>query len=404
MTIIRRFLPSMPALTAFEAAARHQSFTVAATELNLTQSAVSRQIRTLEDVLGSELFLRERQTVRLTQAGEVYAREIRRALGRISEATLGFRANPRGGTLNLAILPTFGTRWLAPRLPDFAAENPGVTINLSTHLSTFDFDHEQVDAAIHFGQPEWPGAELAFLMHETVIPACGPALLETNRVESPEDLLNLPLLHLTTRPDAWERWFRAHEVNTQGIPGMLVDQFATAAQAAIAGMGVALLPRFLIESELARGDLVEPVKGPVRSIGAYYLAWSSRHAAHPPLQAFRDWILRAVAKEGAPVSSDDGLCSKRAGSRGSAVPAELPGHATPTRGQEPGSRYIYEASRSLVSHPPERSGEAPPPVRQPQGAGVSHPHEGSGDRRRRHLRQCRYCQLILPRVGRTRPS
>ena len=298
VVITRRFLPSMSVLTAFEAAARHQSFTAAAAELSLTQSAVSRQIRSLEDVLGSNLFLRERQTVRLTQAGEAYAAEIRRALGKISEATLGFRANPRGGTLNLAILPTFGTRWLAPRLPAFAAENPGVTINLSTQLSAFDFEHEQVDAAIHFGSPDWPGAELAFLMHETVVPACGRVLSESRRIVRPEDLLEMPLLHLTTRPDAWERWFNVHGVNAEGISGMLVDQFATAAQAAISGMGVALLPRFLIEPELARGDLVEPVAGAIQSNGAYYLAWPSRRASYPPLQAFRDWLLRAIGDQG----------------------------------------------------------------------------------------------------------
>ena len=119
----------MSVLCAFEAAARHQSFTGAALELSLTQSAVSRQIRALEELLGTDLFVRERQTVRLNKAGEAYAREIREALKRVSAATLGFRANPQGGTLNIAILPTFGTRWLAPRLPAFMAANPGITIN-----------------------------------------------------------------------------------------------------------------------------------------------------------------------------------------------------------------------------------------------------------------------------------
>src|SRR5690242_8560404 len=115
----RRFLPQMSVLAAFEAAARLQSFTAAAEELNLTQSAISRQIRSLEDQLGAELFVRERQTVRLTVAGSSYANEVRRALQLIATATLALRANPNGGTLNLAILPTFGTRWLAPRLPAF---------------------------------------------------------------------------------------------------------------------------------------------------------------------------------------------------------------------------------------------------------------------------------------------
>jgi LysR family glycine cleavage system transcriptional activator len=128
MAIPRRFLPSMSLLYAFEGAAGAESFTAAAAELNLTQSAVSRQIRALEDMLGCTLFLRERQTVKLTAAGEAYAGEIREALQHIATATLGLRANPSGGSLNLAILPTFGTRWLAPRLPSFLAENPGITI------------------------------------------------------------------------------------------------------------------------------------------------------------------------------------------------------------------------------------------------------------------------------------
>lgn len=295
MAIVRRFLPSMSLLVAFEAAARHQSFTAAAAELNLTQSAVSRQIRALEETLGSDLFLRERQTVRLTFAGETYAQQIREALRHISTATLNFRANPRGGTLNLAILPTFGTRWLAPRLPGFVAEHPGITVNLTTRLAPFDFQLDQVDAAIHFGAPEWPGAELDPLMGETVIPACSPALLARHRFAEARDLLDAPLLHLVSRPDAWERWFAAMNVPAEGVRGMLIDQFATAAQAATSGLGVALLPKFLIEAELARGDLVEAFDGPVESAGRYYLAWPGKRESYPPLQAFRGWIRTAAA-------------------------------------------------------------------------------------------------------------
>ncbi len=290
----RRFLPQMAVLCAFEASARLQSFTAAAAELNLTQSAVSRQIHALEEVLGSALFIRERQTVRLTLAGEAYAVEIRGALQRISAATLGFRANPQGGTLNLAILPTFGTRWLAPRLPQFIADNPGITINLATRLAPFDFKMEAMDAAIHFGHTEWPGAELDFLMGETVVPACSRELLQTHQFKIAADLLKAPLLHLVSRPDAWERWFRIMQVDAGEVHGMLVDQFAMAAQAAISGLGVALLPKFLIESELARGDLVEAIDGPVDSAERYYLAWPPGRANYPPLQAFRAWLQTAA--------------------------------------------------------------------------------------------------------------
>jgi DNA-binding transcriptional LysR family regulator len=291
MALDRRFLPSMTLLRAFEASARLQSFTAAATELSLTQSAVSRQIIALEEMLGTELFTRERQRVKLTRAGETYFSEIRVALARVATATFGLRANPRGGVLNLAILPTFGTRWLAPRLPGFLQEHPGITINLSTRLSRFDFQFDSVDAAIHFGQHDWPGAELELLMSEVVIPACNSRVRKEHRFRKPADLLRAPLLHLDSRPDAWGSWFRAYGVAAEQVPGMLFDQFAVAAQAAIAGLGVALLPRFLIETELERGDLVEAIRGPMESAERYYLAWPSGRSAYPPLQAFREWIL-----------------------------------------------------------------------------------------------------------------
>ncbi|WP_454852613.1 LysR family transcriptional regulator [Rhizobium binxianense] len=292
----RRFLPSISHLAAFEAVARTGSVTAAARELDLTQSAVSRQIRALEEQLGVELFLRERQTVRLTVAGDGYAREIREALRRISSASLSLRANPHGGTLNLAILPTFGTRWLAPRLGRFLAANPGVTINLVTRLSPFDFRLDSIDAAIHFGHPHWPGAELSFLMSERTIPACSPDFLKTHAIGGPEDLLRVPLLHLSTRPDAWERWFAGNDVAFESVHGMLFDQFATAAQAAIAGLGVALLPTFLIGDELRRGDLIAAVDGEMESRERYYLAFPPERADYAPLAAFRDWIVAEAAR------------------------------------------------------------------------------------------------------------
>lgn len=291
MLAARRFLPSLSLLSAFEAAARTGSITAAARELDLTQSAVSRQIKALEEQLGVELFLRERQTIRLTVAGDGYAREIREALRRISSASLNLRANPHGGTLNLAILPTFGTRWLAPRLGRFLAANPGITINLVTRLSPFDFRLDAIDAAIHFGQPSWPGGDLDFLMTETTVPACSPSFKVKHHIEVPEDLLKVPLLHLTTRPDAWEQWFKRNEVPFSSVHGMLFDQFATAAQAAISGLGVALLPVFLIRDELARGELVAAVDREMESSERYFLAYPRERAGYPPLAAFRRWIV-----------------------------------------------------------------------------------------------------------------
>ncbi|ESQ86645.1 LysR family transcriptional regulator [Asticcacaulis sp. AC460] len=297
----RRFLPSLSHLQAFEAAARTGSVTAAARELNLTQSAVSRQIKALEEQLEVELFHRERQTIRLTPGGEAYARDIRDALKKIGTASLNLRANPLGGTLNLAILPTFGTRWLAPRLPSFLNASPGITLNLMTRLTVFDFALEPLDAAIHHGLGRWPGAETVLLREEYVVPACSPALKAQHGFATAGDLRAAPLLHLTTRPDAWERWLRVHNAPAEHVQGMLFDQFATVAQVARAGLGVALLPTFLIEEELKAGQLVRaldlPDGGEMKNAEAYYLAWPAERGDHPPLRAFREWILAEMTAD-----------------------------------------------------------------------------------------------------------
>jgi LysR family glycine cleavage system transcriptional activator len=291
MAIPRRFLPSMHLLAAFEAAARHQSFTNAARELNLTQSAVSRQIRLLEEILGADLFVRERQVVRLTTAGEAYAREVRQALAQISGATLGFRANPQGRTLNLQVLPTLASRWLIPRLPDFTHAHPEIQVNLFSRSTPFDFASSNADAAIHFGTTDWQGVEFEPLMGEVVLPVCSPAFAEQHTISQPEDLVSLPLLHIVSRPDAWERWFESMNVSIPDLRGMLFDQFSAISQAASAGLGVALLPLFLIEPELASGELVLPLDSSLASGGRYYLVWPPRRTDYPPLSLFRSWLI-----------------------------------------------------------------------------------------------------------------
>jgi LysR family glycine cleavage system transcriptional activator len=302
MSLSRRFLPSTNALVAFEVAARLQSFSAAAQELCLTQSAVSRQIQALEAQLGTPLFVRERQTVRLTSAGDVYAREIRASLAKISAASRNASEAPSpGGVLNLAILPTFGTRWLTPRLPRFHEANPGICLKLTTRFSPFDFRFDPLDAAIHFGAPEWAGADLAFLMRETVLPACSQAFAEKYRFREPTDLARAPLLHLASRPDAWNEWFARCRVQAPNRGGMIFDQFSTVAEAAISGLGLALLPRFLVEDELRRGDLVPALDLLAESASSYYLVWPTVRTTYPPHMTFRYWLIResaAVCAEG----------------------------------------------------------------------------------------------------------
>ncbi|MCP4316975.1 MAG: LysR family transcriptional regulator [Hyphomicrobiales bacterium] len=292
---LARRLPQTSLLETFEAAARRGSFTLAAADLNMTQGAVSRQIRALEEQLGTELFIRERQRVSLSPAGATYLEDISRALSIIRTASTALQVNPDGGVLNLGIVPTFGTRWLAPRLPEFFRENPGITVNLATKLRPFDFGSELLDAAIHFGADEWPGTEHLYLADETVVLACSPAMLPQLNIETVEDVANGPLLHLATRPQAWTRWFEMNGLDVDVQPGTTFDQFATMAQAAAHGLGLALLPIFLIEDELRSGKLVAAWDKANKSIGSYALIWPKARCNHQPLLRFRQWIEAAVS-------------------------------------------------------------------------------------------------------------
>lgn len=260
----------------------------------MTQGAVSRQIRALEEHLGVDLFIRRRQRVVLSPAGATYLEEIGKALSIIRMASTSLQVNPDGGVLNLGIVPTFGTRWLAPRLPDFLQKNPGITVNLTTKLRPFDFAGEMLDAAIHFGADDWPDTERLHLIDETVIPACSSDFLAGLKIGSVEDIADAPLLHLATRPDAWQAWFAVNGLEIDVPPGTTFDQFATMAQAAAHGLGLALLPEFLIEEELKSGTLSPVWNEANQSIGGYSLIWPISRKNHPPLMRFQQWISSIV--------------------------------------------------------------------------------------------------------------
>lgn len=298
MTLPRRFLPSLASLRALEALDRLGSASAVAEELALTQSAVSRQLQTLEKQLGAELILRDRKRLALTPAAQDYAAEVRQALDQIARASLRLRVEPMTGTLNLAILPAFGMRWLMPRLPDFARLHPEVTINMATRLVPFNFHDESFDAAIHFGRGDWPGTERLLLRHERVLPVCAPDLTGGTPVAAARDLLDLPLLHIQTRPRAWEEWFAQQGVAiTPPLPGTIYDQFATIIQAALHGLGVALLPDYLVETERATGRLLAVCGPPVDADGAYYLVWPKSRGRDPGLRKFRDWLATMAEPE-----------------------------------------------------------------------------------------------------------
>ena len=291
MFAARRYLPSIAALTALEAVDRLGTASAAAAELALTQGAISRQLQALEDQLGLSLMIRERRRLRLTPAAQDYVREVRKALAILSTASLTLRANPTGGSLTLAILPAFGMHWLAPRLGGFAQSHPEVTVNLSTRLKPFDFAATGFDAAIHYGRQDWPGVDYLKLMDEDILAVGAPALLPAP-LAAPGEVLGLPLLQLESRTGDWGRWLAHHGVAGPRPAGMLFDQFATMAQGAVHGLGLALLPLFLIERELAEGRLVPAFGAPVRALGSYYLVWPKERPARAPLASFRDWVAR----------------------------------------------------------------------------------------------------------------
>ena len=289
MKLSRRLLPSIASLRAIEALDRLGSATAVAAELSLSQSAVSRQLQTLEGQLGVTLLLRQGRSIVLTPEAKDYAATIRKSLQQITQASLKLTVNPSGGSIDLAILPTFGMRWLVPRLADFARLYPEVTINLTTRLKPFNFSNERFDAAIHFGSPDWPSTHHLRLKSESVIAVCSPSL-SASPVRSAQDVLALPLLHIETRPDAWKHWFLAYGVEPKSINGTVYDQFSTITQAALHGLGVALLPDYLAEQDLATGKLIMAWGAPTESIGSYYLVWPQEKSVDPALTKFRDWL------------------------------------------------------------------------------------------------------------------
>lgn len=285
----RRFLPSISSLLALEAVDRLGTANAAAEELALSHSAVSRQLKALEEQIGVSLFYRGGKNLQLSPAGVVYARSVRECLNGLARASLKMKASGSRPNLNLAILPAFGMYWLGPRLKKFSERYPRILINQSTRVKPFDLDLEDFDAAIHFGTEQWPGVEYRPLLKERVVAVCAPEYA-TGLPFAPERLLEEPLLHLESRPGAWEEWFNIHGIDATRLRGMLFDQLVNVAEAAAAGFGLALLPEFLADLEFERGRLVPASSSYVEVEGIYYLVWSRNRPASEPLRAFLDWL------------------------------------------------------------------------------------------------------------------
>jgi LysR family transcriptional regulator, glycine cleavage system transcriptional activator len=282
---MRRRIPSLSALMAFSAAAKHLSVTLAASELGLTESAVSRQIAQLETQLGVKLFYRIKKRISLTRAGAAYSTSVAQTIERIERDALEIMGYEAEGTvLDVAALPTVGAQWLIPRLPDFYARHPGVTVNVSARNTRFFFSETALDGALYFGQPDWPGTQADHLFDEILLPVGSPTLVGKRARLQPSEIAELRLLHLVTRPDAAELG------GTNVIRGPRFDIQSTLISAANAGLGVALLPEFLISDQLKSGKLKVLSSLTLRSVGSYYFACPEEKAESPLLLAFRAWL------------------------------------------------------------------------------------------------------------------
>lgn len=308
---MRRQIPPLQSLLCFSASARHLSYTHAAQELFMSQSAVSRQIQQLEEFLNLNLFHRTRHGVELTPAGQQYYQAIQPYLEGLERATLDVMSHKGlGGTLKIGVVPTFATRWLLPKLHEFNQLHPEITIHLETSTKPFLFHDNIFDAAIYAGTPEqvqrWPGTQSHFLMPEDVIAVCSPRLIQQYFPDlppdadksydlNPEQLRQLPLLQQTTRPSIWQEWLQSAGVSHPNpYDGQRHELFSMLAVAATHAMGVALIPQMLLEKELSDGSLVIASKHQLQGSRSYYVVHSDSDLS-PLLAKFVQWLKTVVS-------------------------------------------------------------------------------------------------------------
>lgn len=294
---LRKGIPNLSALQAFEATARLGSFSRAAEELALTHSAVHRQVSALEERLGVQLFTRVRRRIALTDAGAEYASRMRQHLDQIEKDTFSLMSRATlGSRLHIAVLPTLAANWLIPRLKDFQRHHPDISVSLSLRTLPFQFEDQPFDAAIYHSHAMWPGTqgELLFAERE-LVPVCAPVLLK-GQPRASDPLSGLTHLHLSSRPDAWRQWYEqanmAYPPEVAGGPRY--EMFAMVLAAAQAGLGVGIVPRFLAQPALDRGDLLMPLPVPLPVSQGYYFGYPARVEVTPSLQIFARWLIDAA--------------------------------------------------------------------------------------------------------------
>ncbi len=293
-----RRIPPLNPLRVFDVVARTLNLTAAARELHVTQSAVSRQIGTLESYLGVELFRRERHGVMLTRAGQKYAEQIVPAFEAIAKATERLTKATGQGSLRVRTYTTFAAKWLIPRLPDFKKAHPAIDVRILTAVPDVDFDRDGVDLAIQFGVGQWPRAEVDLLFRDEIEPVCSPAYLKAHGgIRRREQLLAGPMLVSQFRRSDWDDWLSAQGFTERadGAERMFFSSSVLTWQAALDGLGMAIGQRALLAQELQSGQLVRPFALPLQRDSGHYLVRPAMQRASHKVTAFRDWILLAAA-------------------------------------------------------------------------------------------------------------
>lgn len=297
-------LPPLNSLRAFDASARHRSFTRAAQELNVTPAAISHQIKGLEETLGARLFRRTRGTLMLTEEGQRLLPGIRKGFTAFNEAMENFSLYHQTGPLNVALTPSFASKWLIPRIEHFNARFPEIDIRVTTTMELIDYEREGVDIGVRFGRGGYSDLVVETLLTSEVTPVCSPDLLAGEKpLETPHDIANHTLLHDDspllddTHPD-WAMWLRAAKVtNVDPSHGLRFDNASTCISAAVEGVGIALARTALIDGDLAAGRLVRLFELSLPSAFGYYVAYPKRSEKLPKVMAFRDWLFEEVAAQ-----------------------------------------------------------------------------------------------------------
>jgi LysR family glycine cleavage system transcriptional activator len=290
-------LPSLNGLRAFEAAARLLSFTLAAAELNVTQTAISHQIRRLEDQLGVKLFIRQKRSLALTQEAHAYLPSVRSAFEDLRRATARLHRIEQDGRLTVSTTASLATKWLVSRVAAFQDANPGMEVRITTSTHLVDFRRDEVDVAVRYGHGSWPGLRARWLMAERLFPVCSPRLqMDAKPLRQPADLAHHTLLHTTAWPDDWGLWLTA-----AGLPraiaarrGMTFDLVFMAIQAAVEGLGVALGREHLVEADIAAGRLIVPFDTLLPQDAGYYVVAPETTADTLKVARFRDWLIASA--------------------------------------------------------------------------------------------------------------